>query len=620
MPVGLYPATKQVDVKIWSKTVESSREAETGETLYTTEVSSNDRWSLVTKKLFAKETASEINPGATLNSIGVSVPGTVGVNAGGALGISGSFTSNVTDQVDTLSEHIADITEKSATSLKSSRTVEVNISREGGVERTVTETLHNPNRGATLNYLYWEIIDTYEVKTGLDGVDLYLSVPLPINMKVTPEWLLLHECAIKPQLHCDTLKAGFEAVKLSLKLERQAQLLEAQFGKPDNQTAAITKTGDKLVADLAAVIAIIDELMGANPANGKIGSWEYWSLAGIVAGNDLKRGLETLKTAHAALGEDVVADDAADIIGQAFTIIGPLDDVFTRMTAAIASLISFSALVGCGIVPPLGIAVVVLITALAVSLEAIGVDLIPDDEGLEKAVRKLKRSHDAYNEAFAAPPPPKSGAKAGFDPVLRASLMREQLLNKKIEADIELNRLSAHVRDEIYKYHHAIWAKWSAGRIAEALLQAGVPPALVESRFIAFELDRVIVRVANVAEVEDKGLKWRDFARNVLAKSKGPAKRTLMLPAPGVWAEASRGACEVLDDFVSEHRRIDLKVKQTLLAQQEARTEQEKAEALRLKERLAAGELGDPTPYKKADSIEFEVRAADPAKGTESES
>jgi hypothetical protein len=608
VPVGLYPATKRVDVKIWNKTVESSRTAETGETLYTTDISSNDRWSLATKKLFAKETASEINPAATLNSIGISVPGKVGVNASGALGISGSFTNNVTDQVDTQSELISDFTEKSATSLKSSRTVEVSVSKEGGIERTVTETLHNPNRGATLNYLYWEILETYEVATGLDDVGLYLSVPLPIE-KVTPEWLLQHECAITPRLPCDTLKAGFEAVKLSLKLERQAQLLEAQIGKPDKQTAAITKAGDSLVADLTAAIAVIDELMGANPANGKIGAWEYWSLVGIVAGNDLKRGLETLKAEHAGLGVNVAPDDASDIVGQALTIVGPLDDVFSRMTAAVASLMGFSALFGCAIIPPLGVAVVVLITALAVSLEAIGIDLIPDDEGLEKALRKLKASRDAYRDSLAAPPQPMSGATAGFDPVLRAGLMREQLLNRKIEADIELNRLAAHVRDEIYKYHHAIWAEWSSGRIAQALLQAGVPPALAESRFITFELDRAIVRVANVAEVEDKGLKWRDFANEVLAKAKAPAKRTLLLPAPGVWAEAARGACDALDGFVSEQRRIDLRMKEALLAQQEARSEQEEAETQRLKDRLAAGELGDPSPYKRVDSIDVKVKA-----------
>jgi hypothetical protein len=221
VPVGLYPGNKRIDLKIWNKTVELTSDTITTENLYSTEVTSSDKWSIATKKLFATETSSDINPSATLNSLGVSVPGTVGVQGSGALGISGSFSSKITDQIDAANDYIAEQTAKSAASLKNARTIRVEVTKESGLERTTSETLQNPNRGNTLNYLYWEILETYEVKTEFREVDLYLSVPLPLAPDITAQWLLEYECVIRPNLPCATLAAGFEAAKALLALRRR---------------------------------------------------------------------------------------------------------------------------------------------------------------------------------------------------------------------------------------------------------------------------------------------------------------------------------------------------------------------------------------------------------------
>jgi len=273
VPVGLYPGNKRIDLKIWNKTVEVSSDTITTENLYTTEVTSSDKWSIATKKLFATETSSDINPSSTLNSLGVSVPGTVGVQGSGAIGISGSFSSKITDQVDTTNEYIAEQTAKAASSLKNARTIRVEVTKESGLERTTSETLQNPNRGNTLNYLYWEILETFEVDTAFHQADLYLSVPLPLAEEITPQWLLEHECVIRPNLPCETFAAGFDAAKTLLRTSAQIDQIDAQLaGSAAAASPAVDRAADKLVDSATALVDIYKELSEANVANGRFGS------------------------------------------------------------------------------------------------------------------------------------------------------------------------------------------------------------------------------------------------------------------------------------------------------------------------------------------------------------
>jgi len=292
----------------------------------------------------------------------------------------------------------------------------------------------------------------------------------------------------------------------------------------------------------------------------------------------------------------------------ALSIIGPPNEVFGRVNAAVASLATFSALFGCGVVPPLGAAAVVLITSLAVLLESLNIDAVPDDEGLEKAVRAAQKALDAYQLASGVPAAAAPAATGGgFDPQLRASLMREQLMSQKIEAQIEYDRLHGHVTGEFYKYHHAIWAGWSASRIAQEVQGAHIDPAFVEHRFYGFDQDRGLLRVVDMDRVHASGVKWDELLRDIKRAGLKPKSRTLRLPAPGAWGEAVHGSCDALDWFVARHRDIDIAIREAYLKSQQAMADQRVAEADRLKARVAAGLLDDPTPYGRADRLELEL-------------
>jgi hypothetical protein len=256
----------------------------------------------------------------------------------------------------------------------------------------------------------------------------------------------------------------------------------------------------------------------------------------------------------------------------------------------------------------LGAAAVVLITSLAVLLETLNIDAVPDDEGLEKAVRAATKALDAYQLAGGSPvsvAPSASGS--GFDPQLRASLMREQLMSQKIEAQIEFDRLHDHVTEEFYKYHHAIWAGWSASRIAQEVQKAHIDPSFVEHRFYGFDQDRGFLRVVDIDRVQSSGVKWDEFLQNLKHADLKPRSRTMRLPAPGAWGDAVHGDCNALDSFVSRHRDIDLAIREAYLKSQQAVADQRAAEADRMKARVAAGVLDDPIPYGRADRLELEL-------------
>ena len=252
-----------------------------------------------------------------------------------------------------------------------------------------------------------------------------------------------------------------------------------------------------------------------------------------------------------------------------------------------------------------------LITSLAVLLESLHVDAVPDDGGLEDAARAASKALDAYNSAVIAPTaaagPAATGNGGGYDPQLRASLMLEQLQFQNIEAGIELKRLVDHVTDECYKYHHAIWSGWSGSRIAQAVQLALIDPTLVEHRFYGFDLDRGILRISDIDTLERNGIKWRDFVNEISQAGLQPKSATLQLPAPGAWSEAVRGDCDALDAFVSRYREIDVAVREAYLRSQQAIADQQSAEADRRKARVVAGLLDDPTPYGRADRLELEL-------------
>jgi hypothetical protein len=216
-PVGLHPGTRQIVATDSLQTTQKSSQSASTESVQSTELTSNTQWSDKTRRQLSLESNAEVQPAATVNSITGSAHG-VTVGVGGDLGIKGNFDSKTADVVEQSRDNLADQTLKSASSLKRTQATSFETTVVSNRQTQVTDTLYNPNRGNTLNYIYREAIETYRIDTAFERLDLVLFVPLPMESNFEDAWILANECYLRPHMSCETLAAAFDAVKAEMKL------------------------------------------------------------------------------------------------------------------------------------------------------------------------------------------------------------------------------------------------------------------------------------------------------------------------------------------------------------------------------------------------------------------
>jgi len=117
-----------------------------------------------------------------------------------------------------------------------------------------------------------------------------------------------------------------------------------------------------------------------------------------------------------------------------------------------------------------------------------------------------------------------------------------------------------HIRDHFAFYLQALWAGWTGDQIAAVLEQLGVPPGVVENRFSGFVGIRAAVKVTDLDWVKDEGgLDWQAMVDKAVRDSAGAAESELItLPTQGMVVEPALGQCCACEDFVQEHRKLDL--------------------------------------------------------------
>jgi hypothetical protein len=309
IPLGLGPTSKEIQIRSWSKQSLKRAITDAIENSSTSEVSSDEKWSLSSKKSFANQTNSSFNPSATVNQVTIPT-GNTPVILGGALGISGNFSTQVNDSLERGREFIQEATFKAATSLKNSRNTTVEESSESGVETTSKEVISNPNRCNTLNYLYYEVLEEYDILTRPDRVDLFLFIPLTVNETITPEWLLQHECTLRPLLPCDTFHSGFDAAR-TLLVHAERETLRKALPPATQPAGSPVPDLSQVRRALNSVINKYDVLSGTTQASG-VGSWLYWQLVGTVA-PELRDALGVLKEQKSNMQGNL--QDYEDVLG-----------------------------------------------------------------------------------------------------------------------------------------------------------------------------------------------------------------------------------------------------------------------------------------------------------------
>lgn len=624
VPLGLYPATREITVHNWEKRFTKRTLNEALEEARTLDIGATDRWSLATKKQFVTESNSTFNPSATLNSVTIPA-GSAVVALGGNLGISGTLSSGTTNTLDRGSEFINENTVKAIESIKTTRTTTIEESTEVGEERTGTETLANPNRCNTLTYCYYEIVEHCEIVSRPVDVDLFLFVPLPYQKEITLDWLLTNECALRPLVPCEKLQQGFDAVRKlrAGELVRQQRLENLE----DAGTAPGTTTPGRDTALEGAVTAVNDlldvygKLSGAQQNQGGVGSWLYWELIKLLSLN-VADSLALLDERWANI-DRAKRSDVSDAVEDFRGKLGDVNAEFLKVNAAVSVCGVYAAGLGLSIVPPLSWPIVAAVGATLATLEVLGLDLLPDDRGLEGKIKRVFIKMDgALVPAIEANPASVAPASAQSDYALSqqvaARLRTERALQESAEAQVAVEALRTHITERIFFYHQVLWSQYDANRIKQRLLDLGLPPALFELCFYGFDLDRAALRVTNFDLAQQLGFnpKTLDVWKEACADDQFARKLDVMLPTSAVVVEPLLGQCVGADAFVLGHRDVDLARAEAELRQAAATADQAAEEVQRMRERIKAGVFDDPRPFAQADTLAVHVNAGDSATPT----
>lgn len=451
---------------------------------------------------------------------------------------------SVNSRVNQTDEQVRERTVQASNTLKTTRKVRIEVSREIGRERKQTHTISNTNRCHTLNCHYFEVMANYLVTTRLVKVDPCLLVPA-VPGEVTPEWILCHEALLKETLLSETYLPGFEAARVLATHETFKEVkLSAENESLDLYAATIATIFDDLMAAVEAVkdLSASELVAAAHAAGGAYG--EAFTTAALTTADQLRKmiymGMIATNTVayNAMVGfRGDFALGSANALRKLFAVVSP-KAYRVNVTVALHtgfSLLGFSAATGHG-------------------LMAWGfTHRIPNDGGLYNAVKiasaKLK-ALDAPGEGAAEPDHAYS-----FIEVAKAEVAYEQL--------------KSHIEDNWIHYAHAMWLRESANERFNRLQGYGSVASVLENEILGFLGHKVAFRLVNPEAVADQ-IDFVALGGAVALDERAPLLVTV--PTQGTIMEAAIGQCDACEDFIQESRIIDLKVQHANAAKAEAET------------------------------------------------
>jgi hypothetical protein len=376
---------------------------------------------------------------------------------------------------------------------------------------------------------------------------------------------------------------------------------------------------------------------------GGVGSHIWWQVAKISA-PELETSLSGLAAAHEQIAAMPAGAARVNALGGAlktfFATLGDVDAVFSKIDtglAVVAAALAASTFGGAAIVitfvgatgiiaAPITLALLGGAAVLALGEFAVAIigmlvgdsslDIVPDDAGLKAAIGALYGSTQQLGQAADLPQPPKSDDPGMFAAYQQELLEAKQRRRELAEAQVELARLTCHIKENISYYGQVYWLSLPAADL-ERQLQAvfALPPHRIEPRIVGFSGSRAAFRVRSPAWLGITGI---DVARTIRELredrllNEARQRTDIAMPSRGMVVEPELGHCDGCDEFVHFHRAQDMELKLAEVAQARLETQ-------RLQERLNRGLLGDPTPFEGAASVKVQTAAptdvATPAPG-----
>jgi hypothetical protein len=560
--------------------------------------------------------------------------GTVGVNIYDVVKIGVTVGASEKDTFANLSKtstnFIHENVSKSASRVKQSRQTKVSESMESGREERVTRKIRNPNMCHALNLDYFEELANYEVVTRFSAPDagLVLLVENPLKDKFDRWALRVFETPLSRVLMDRDLAPGFAAARLLDSRDRACPVLCRRChclggsGSPSPDAVAALQAQLSLLAAMTAAFetgsVYIDQWFEileksdyyAMRMQVFLDTTRWW-----VYGELLRLGAPQVYAALRSLFQSRQSNtaptiDQADALRQALDDLGGIPGIQPKKLFAENKGQLERAIGNQYSVYRLTSKEPTMDPYLIPFVYASGLLDTFNDRGLVPALSRFLALYDgavaAQKATTAAQALEAEEEKSASEALLSAFGLREVSDGLEREAAL-LDHLNLHG-----DYYRAML--WNALNPSTQLgfLQPLLPAEVVEPHAVGFIGRRIAFPIRIDAVPGAKKL-----LDDLVATNQGLDNLTrnelVTMPTPAVTLEARLGACDACEDFLRDHRKLDLAQKETEIELAKQRVEQEKLETERYQARLnlTPPNLDDPDPNQGSSRLSISIKQED---------
>ena len=639
IPLGPQEETT-IEIFSWDRRRTEQEDVRTAEQEGTLDVTFTDKDTLETLKEMAKTADWKFNASGNVNVPIKAVK--VGVGAG----------LNTSEEVKSLGrrthEAISEATQKASARVKTTRQTKVVESEEVGREQKVTRKLKNPNMCRSLTLDYFEVLANYRITQTLvlDEARLCVLTPTSLSDKVDRNFLICHEGVLKEAILSRAYLPGFDAARV---LAARDEYCDVKCAAPCPCDAAqpvppiaSAETGDgAALQDPVAVAAegvrgAVRALRSSVQALEDIVPDEICKLANDLATWFRYTGIDFLHPMSASekkAYEDKWTDAKVAyhrwlyrkaamewlvprFWSAAVEFRKDSDETPARLErlllAADPQVVDALNLATLGI-RATGKAIDILSEVLSkrcANLKPLIDNVAFDGSDFDAAFRQARNAFEAYRTAAAdatglgSPATGDDGGTSGPKAPTPNALVPDFPAREVAEAKVAEGALICHIKANEAYYREAIWKQLDPGDRMRFLALLGEIPAYVDNEVVGFVGNKAAMPVRIDDQPQLKSwFKSNVVDNKVLGDTRSPY--TVTLPTRGVAMESRLGACDGCEDFIVQHRKLDLALAGADVASAQERAKQEALETERYGQRLKQPSplLDDPDPHEGQSAI-----------------
>ncbi len=576
--IGLAPGEQlTLEFHSWDKTTYKSQDELVQESELRVSQTATQRDALTVARESTSQTGGRLNAGATIPIKAASVT------------LGGDVSQQITRSTKQTADHTQQRSVDASNSLKTTRKLNIEISRDAGRELKQTRTISNTNRCHPLSFHYFEVLANYLVTVRLASLEPCLLLPMP-RAGVTPAWVLCHEAVLKRALLDNAYLPGFDGARTLANQNAYVEIRKIRGTVPK-----------PFEAELKLLLADVIDTFSQLSAIADLAGWPMWLNAnGLEAAHTQGSLQQATYTAASASGYTWNGAEVGGLIVLRRLLYFVLLAANERQLHALRRLYknrkvdppSVPLRMFFASVSPHEYRLAVSATNIVKGLAALGLptslfdsltswnlaDLVPDDAGLYDA---LSASAKRLDEIWSLP-----AEDGGTAPASPSDAISDMDLAR---ARVDFEQLRCHIEDNWLHYAKSMWLDEDPDARFLRLQGYGAVAAVLGTDVLGF-----LGHKQGFAVIEPQAIKAIDF-NGVISTVREqfdadpPAPRLLTLPTGGTILEAIVGECDGCEEYVHQSRAIDLRL-------QEAKAKQEEVEASRREMRLNAEppDLSDP--------------------------